>query len=145
VALAAAVISAEALNTAVEALGDLGAPGPDERVRIAKDAAAGAVLSIAGGSVAVALTVVAGRAAALWQARAELAVSALLAAAAAGAGSIALWRPPWRHGALLVGLSSLALLAVRIREAGGGAALAVALALHLLAIAGAGRRERSVG
>jgi diacylglycerol kinase (ATP) len=39
-----AVWSLEAMNTAVEALGDLVSPGPNEHVRRAKDAAAGGVL-----------------------------------------------------------------------------------------------------
>jgi diacylglycerol kinase len=143
VALAAAVLAAEAANTAVEALVDLRAPGQDERARIAKDAAAGAVLALAAASLAVAATIVVERAQALWQARADLALPALLAALAAAAGTIALWRPVWRHGSLLVGLLALALLGSRVREGAGGAALAAAIVLHLLAVAGAGRRARA--
>lgn len=145
VALAAAVVAAEAANTAVEALVDLGAPGPDARARIAKDAAAGAVLVLAAAAVAVALTIVAGRAEALWKARADLAAPALLAAVAAAAGSIALGRPAWRRGSLLVGLVALALVGGSVRAPAGGAALAAAAALHLLAAAGAGRRARASG
>jgi diacylglycerol kinase len=143
VALAAAVLAAESANTALEALVDLHAPGTDERARIAKDAAAGAVLALAAASVVVAVTIVSARAQALWEARADLALPALLAALAAGAGGVALARPVWRHWSLLVGLVALALLAGRIREAAGGAALAAAVALHLVTVAGAGRREPS--
>jgi diacylglycerol kinase (ATP) len=45
----AAVVAAEAGNSALEAVVDLAAPGLDERARIAKDAAAGAVLALAAG------------------------------------------------------------------------------------------------
>ena len=53
VACVAAVVAAEALNTAIEAAVDLAAPGWDERARVAKDSAAGAVLVLAAGSVLV--------------------------------------------------------------------------------------------
>jgi diacylglycerol kinase (ATP) len=51
----AAVWSAEAFNTAVERTCDLVSPGADERVRIAKDAAAGAVLLVAMGAAVTGL------------------------------------------------------------------------------------------
>lgn len=47
------VLSAEVMNSAVEAAVDLAGSGPDERARRAKDAAAGAVLLLAAGAVAV--------------------------------------------------------------------------------------------
>ena len=50
----AAVWSAEALNTAVEALGDAVSPCDNELIRVAKDVAAGAVLVAAVGSVIIA-------------------------------------------------------------------------------------------
>jgi len=53
----ALVIAAEAANTALEGLVDLCASGHDERARIAKDAAAGAVLVLSLGAVAVLATV----------------------------------------------------------------------------------------
>jgi diacylglycerol kinase len=142
VALVAAVLAAEAANTAVEAAVDLVAPGPDARARIAKDSAAGAVLALAAASAASAATIAVGRAGALWQERTALASPALLASAAALAGSVALWRPSLRGGCLLVGLLALGLLGRHLREAAGAAPLAAAAALHLLAWAGAGRRER---
>jgi diacylglycerol kinase len=48
-----AVIGAEAANTALEAAVDLAQPERSEGARLAKDAAAGAVLALAAGSVAV--------------------------------------------------------------------------------------------
>lgn len=55
VALASAlVIAAELLNTALEALADHLHPEQHEKIRIAKDCAAGAVLAAAAGALAVA-------------------------------------------------------------------------------------------
>jgi diacylglycerol kinase (ATP) len=54
---ASAVLAAEIGNTAVETLVDAFCPGPSEAARIAKDAAAGAVLTVAIGSVAVGLCI----------------------------------------------------------------------------------------
>jgi diacylglycerol kinase len=53
----AAVLAAEIGNTAVETLVDAFCPGQNESARIAKDAAAGAVLTLAIGSVAVGLCI----------------------------------------------------------------------------------------
>jgi diacylglycerol kinase (ATP) len=53
----AAVLAAEIGNTAVETLVDAFCSGPSEAARIAKDAAAGAVLVISLGSVAVGLCI----------------------------------------------------------------------------------------
>jgi diacylglycerol kinase len=53
----AVVLAAEIGNTAVETLVDAFCPGQNESARIAKDAAAGAVLMLAIGSVAVGLCV----------------------------------------------------------------------------------------
>jgi diacylglycerol kinase len=52
-----AVLAAEIGNTAVETLVDAFCPGPSEAARIAKDAAAGAVLMLAIGSLAVGLCI----------------------------------------------------------------------------------------
>src|SRR5580704_8975786 len=52
-----AVLAAEVGNTAVETLVDAFCPGPNEAARIAKDAAAGAVLMLAIGSIAVGLCI----------------------------------------------------------------------------------------
>ncbi len=53
----AVVLAAEISNTAVETLVDAFCPGPSESARIAKDAAAGAVLMLAIGSVGVGLCI----------------------------------------------------------------------------------------
>lgn len=53
----ALVLVAELLNTAVEAVVDLVAPGPDPRAAMAKDVAAGAVLVAACAAVAVGVAV----------------------------------------------------------------------------------------
>lgn len=53
----ALVLVAELVNTAVEAVVDLIAPGPDARAAAAKDVAAGAVLVAAVAAVAVGLAV----------------------------------------------------------------------------------------
>lgn len=47
------VLAAEMGNTVIETLADMVSPGPSEGARIAKDAAAGAVLMLAIGAVAV--------------------------------------------------------------------------------------------
>jgi diacylglycerol kinase len=53
----AVVLAAEAVNTALEAVVDMISPEFSERARIAKDAAAGAVLLAALGAVAVGLLI----------------------------------------------------------------------------------------
>jgi diacylglycerol kinase len=53
----AAVLAAETVNTAIETLVDAFCPGPNEAARIAKDAAAGAVLLLAIASVGVGLCI----------------------------------------------------------------------------------------
>lgn len=60
------VLSGEVMNTALEAAVDLAAPRPDARARLAKDAAAGAVLVLAAGAVVVFLVVLARHWSALW-------------------------------------------------------------------------------
>ena len=52
------VLSAEAMNTAVELLADALQPDSDERIRVVKDVAAGAVLITAIASVVVAILLV---------------------------------------------------------------------------------------
>ena len=53
----ALVWSAEAFNTAIEALGDAVSPAPHPRIRRAKDVAAAAVLLASAGALAVGLVV----------------------------------------------------------------------------------------
>jgi diacylglycerol kinase (ATP) len=81
----ALVLAAEVANSALEALVDLVAPDRHELARRAKDAAAGAVLVLAGGSVAVLAVVVAHE----WR--------------ALGRASLASVRPGWL--AVLAGLA----------------------------------------
>ncbi|HEX9049066.1 MAG TPA: diacylglycerol kinase, partial [Anaeromyxobacter sp.] len=57
-ACVAGVIAAESMNSALEAAVDLASPRWSERARIAKDAAAGAVLALAAGSVLVLAAIV---------------------------------------------------------------------------------------
>ena len=52
------VLSAEAMNTAIERLADAVHPGRDERIRVVKDIAAGAVLIASMVSVVIAVLVV---------------------------------------------------------------------------------------
>lgn len=113
---AALVVAAEAANTALEALVDLHGGPPSEAARIVKDAAAGAVLALAAGSVAVFGIVVAGH-------RIELLSSwrALFAPALAGLG--------------LAGVAALALSRAR-PAAAGVAPVAAAGGLFVVALAG---------
>lgn len=55
------VLGAEAFNSALEHLGDVVEPGPDERIRKAKDISAAAVLIAAIVSVVVAMVIFGGR------------------------------------------------------------------------------------
>ena len=114
----ALVIAAEAGNTALESLVDLQGGPPSEPARIAKDAAAGAVLALAAGSVAVFLLVVAGRWDALRASWRELAPPAAAGLGLAVDAAILLARRPSRMGASLhaaAGLPLLALLAATSR------------------------------
>jgi len=98
----AAVVAAEAANSALEAAVDLAAPGLDERARVAKDSAAAAVLTLAAGSVLAFLAVAGGRAAELAAWAAALAPGAALrlvaAALAAALGASLLPAPAPRPG-----------------------------------------------
>jgi diacylglycerol kinase (ATP) len=108
-----AVVGAETVNAALEAVVDAVFPGEDERARFAKDAAAGAVLALAAASVLVALALVAPRAGALARRAAALGplwavVAAVafathrLAGAASAAASIGI-----QAGVAVVGLALL--------------------------------------
>lgn len=113
----ALVVAAEAGNTALEALVDLVGGAPSAPARIAKDAAAGAVLVLAAASVAVFGLVV-------WGNR---------------AGLLASWRalvPPALAG---LGLAAVAALALsRVRPAAAGVApVAAAGGLFVVALVGA--------
>ena len=129
----AAVIALEALNTGLEAAVDLGSSEPDERARLAKDAAAGAVLAASAGALLVLLAVALPRPVHLLRmlgARPAGVAGALLAAAAAGL-------LPWRDGAsrgrdgglALAGLAGLVAVAVEAGAQAGTTAVAACLAV----------------
>jgi len=80
----AAVIAAEAMNSALETAVDLASPALDERARIAKDSAAGAVLAVVAGSVLAFLAVASERSAELVAWARALPVGAAAALVAAG-------------------------------------------------------------
>lgn len=139
----ALVVAGEAANSALEAVVDLVSPHWNVRARVAKDAAAGAVLALAGGSVVVlvaialpALRHVGGA----WATLGWGAAGAVLAMAAA-------WFLP-RHGrrpaaidvtVFVAGLAGLALVAW---AADGIAGVAAATLLLGVAAGGAVRRRR---
>ena len=127
----AAVITLETLNTAVEAAVDLASAGLDERARLAKDAAAGAVLVASAGALLVLLAlprpVQLARALA---ARPAGVAGALVAAAAAGL-------VPWRAGTsrardaalALLGAAGIAAVALQAESQAGTVAAATCLAV----------------
>jgi diacylglycerol kinase (ATP) len=138
----AAVIAAESLNSAIEAAVDLAAPGWDERARVAKDSAAGAVLALAAGSVLV-LVALAGPhlGPILW---ASGALEAPGAAAVLAAAATSLLPAPRRASRVVdLALAAVAVAGVALVARGAAApAGAVASALCIaIAAAGASRRR----
>ena len=136
------VIALEAVNTALEAIVDLRSPQLHDRARVAKDAAAGAVLAAAAASVGVAGAVVSGRWSELRAAGAALAAPALagLALAAVDVTLLARRREGAAHALLAIaGVGLAAGLAVRSGR-GGVAGAAVAVGLHAVAAAASRRR-----
>ncbi len=140
---AALVLAAEASNSALEAVVDLVSPGPAEGARIAKDAAAGAVLVLSAGSVLV-LAMIAGAAApglaALGAALAPAAAGALATSLAAGLLPVPWPRPVAVDLALAVG--GAAGLVPVARSAGSEAGTAGAALLLAVALAAVVRRRR---
>ncbi len=138
----ALVVAAESANASVEAAVDLASPGWDERARIAKDSAAGAVLALAAGSVLVFAAIVAARAEALRAALPTLALPAAGALAASLAAAL-LPAPFARRGAadLAIGAAGAAGLALVARGAEAQAGT-VAAALCLAVSAGAAAKRR---
>jgi diacylglycerol kinase len=100
----ALVVAAEAANTALEALVDLQGLAPSERARIAKDAAAGAVLALAAASVVVFAILAAG----CWH------------------GLLSSWRPLLPSGVAALSLAAVTagLLTRRVPTSAGTAVLA---------------------
>lgn len=140
----ALVVAAESANAALEAVVDLASPGFDERARIAKDAAAGAVLALAAGSVLALFVVASGRAGALLRASGMAGlpgVGATVAALAAGLLPSALVRG--RAAALALGAGGFAGLVLAARGADAHAGTAAAALCLAVAAGGAARRRRS--
>lgn len=140
----AAVISAEAANTAVEAIVDLVSPVWNERARIAKDSAAAAVLVLAGGSVLAFAAIAGGRLETLRAAWPALALPAAGAALAAVVAAVLPWpfrRPRAVDAALaLAAVAGLASVARAASSQTGTCAAALCLAISFSA---ASRRGRS--
>jgi diacylglycerol kinase (ATP) len=111
------VLGAEAVNSALEALVDLHTRERREEARRVKDAAAGAVLALAVGAVAVAGVVVTrswdGAAPALGQLRDHVAVDAAIVVAGAALLALRGRRPGLEIPVACAGLVLLALLAAR--------------------------------
>jgi diacylglycerol kinase (ATP) len=144
----AAVIAAEAANTAVEAIVDLVSPEWNERARIAKDAAAAAVLVLAAGSVLAFLAIVLGRWDALVEAWPALRGPALNAATLALVAGLLPWRNPRisadADGVLGVAFGAFAVFGVLgvARVAASQAGTAAVAACVAVAISGARRKRR---
>jgi diacylglycerol kinase len=139
----ALVVAGEAANSALEAVVDLVSPQWNARARVAKDAAAGAVLALSGGSV-VALVAIGLPALEHvgdgWPVVATGAAGAALAAAAAGVLPAPGRRPPAVDGLFFAaGLAGLTLVA---RAADGIAGVSAAALLLAVAGGGAVRRRR---
>lgn len=111
------VLSAEAVNSALEALVDLHTRERREEARRVKDAAAGAVLALAVGAVAVAGVVVTrswdGTAPALGQLRDHVAVDAAIVVAGAALLALGGRRPGLEIPVACAGVALLTLLAAR--------------------------------
>jgi len=141
----ALVVAGEAANSALEAVVDLVSPTWNARARVAKDAAAGAVLALAGGSAVVLLAVALPAIPALrarWPALAPGVAGALAASAATGFLP-APGRRPALVDAILFAVGALGVAAVA-RSADGAAGVAAAALLLLLAGGAAVRRRRGL-
>jgi diacylglycerol kinase (ATP) len=137
----ALVVSAEAANSAIEAVVDLASPGVDPRARLAKDAAAGAVLVLACAAVAVFLCVaIPARPLALVRAFPLQTASALVAAASAGLVPLPGLRGAASAALAIVAAACLAAVAARARSPG-----VLGAAVLLLAVAAESARRRSGG
>jgi diacylglycerol kinase len=142
-----AVIAAEARNGAIEAAVDLACPRPDERARIAKDSAAGAVLALAAASVAALIAIAAPRLPALRAWALALGPGGALrlgGGACAGALAAGLLPAPGRRpglaDVLLAALGAAGLVALAL-AAESLAAWAVAWLCLSVGATGAGRRR----
>jgi diacylglycerol kinase (ATP) len=139
----ALVLAAEATNSALEAVVDLASPRWSEGARLAKDAAAGAVLALSGGSVLVLVAVAAPRWSAL-EAAAPVHALPALGALAASAAALVLPAPPprsWMADAFLA-VAALTGLFVASRGAASPAAIGAAACCLAISMGGAVRRRR---
>ncbi len=141
----ALVVAGEAANSALEAVVDLVSPAWNERARVAKDAAAGAVLALAGGSLVVLLAVAVPAVPLLrerWPALAPGVAGALAASIATGF----LPAPGRRPAAVDVVLLMAGAVGIAAVARSADAVAGVAAAALLLALAGgaAVRRRRGV-
>jgi len=134
---AALVVSAEACNTALEALVDLHGGPPSEPARLAKDAAAGAVLALAVASVAIFGIVVTSRWTELVASWGALVPPGLAAVAAL---ALARERPPAAGIAPLAAAGGLFLVAL-LGSAACAACVTVPALLFAVAVAAARRRN----
>ncbi|WP_242395801.1 diacylglycerol kinase [Anaeromyxobacter oryzisoli] len=138
---AAAVLAAEAANSALEAVVDLAAPGLDERARIAKDCAAAAVLTLSAGAAVVLLAIALPVLPVLRAHARELAVPAAAAlGTAAAAGVLPSPGSRGRGADVLFALGGVACL-VPVARAATAPAGVVAAALLLLVACDAARRR----
>jgi diacylglycerol kinase (ATP) len=137
------VLAAEATNSALEAVVDLASPRWSEGARRAKDAAAGAVLALAGGSVLVLAAVAWPRLDAI---RAAAPVQALPALGALAGSAAALLLPaPFARSRIvdaLLAVAAIAGLLLASRGAASGAGIAAAACCVAVAAGGAARRRR---
>jgi diacylglycerol kinase (ATP) len=142
IACIALVLGAEAMNSALEAVVDLASPRWDERARVAKDAAAGAVLAVAAGSVLALAAVALPRLSAI---AAAAPVHALPATGAAVAAAAALLLPlPSRRAVaadIVLVAAAGAGLVLAARGAGSMAGIAASAACLAISCAGAARRR----
>lgn len=141
----ALVVAGEAANSALEAVVDLVSPGWNERARVAKDAAAGAVLALACGSVVVLLAVALPAIRVLssrWPALAPGVAGAVVAAAASWLLPSPGRRPVALDAALFAG-GAAGVAAVAL-SADGVAGVAAAALLLALAGGSAVRRRRGI-
>ncbi len=139
-----AVIGAEAANTALEAAVDLHGGAPSEGARLAKDAAAGAVLALVVASVAVFAVIVEARWDGLVAARGLLALPAGAALGAGIAGALLLG-PVARPGPLrwlVLALGAGAWLVLLVQAASLPGAVVAGLLLALGWASGPGRARR---
>ncbi len=141
----ALVVAGESANSALEAVVDLVSPAWNARARVAKDAAAGAVLALAGGSVVV-LLAVALPAVPLLRARWASIAPGAAGAAVASAATLLLPSPGRRPAVVDAALFLAAAVGLTLAACSAEASAGIAAAALLLAVAGGGavRRRRDL-